>query len=97
MTFLVNGTESLIIILRSIRDSLYKYIIDGGEQALFNAVMDLYNYIYNMTSFDHDIFREKCQVFYTLLEQFNEENDGIFAKQIKTCSNVSYAWVFEKK
>jgi hypothetical protein len=66
-TFFAAGEKSLLEVLRNMRDSLYKYIIDGGEQALFNAVMDLYNYIYNMTSFDHDIFCEKCQIFYALL------------------------------
>jgi hypothetical protein len=90
-TFFAAGEKSLLEVLRNMRNSLYKYIIDGGEQALFNAVMDLYNYIYNMTSFDHGIFREKCQVFYTLLKQFNEENDDIFEKEQIMCSNISYS------
>jgi hypothetical protein len=57
---------------------MYKYIIDGGEQALFNAVIDLYNYIYDMTSFDRDVFQEKFTVFYSLL---NEAYGGIFVNE----------------
>jgi hypothetical protein len=79
----------LLEVLRNIRDSLYKYIIDGGEQALFNAVMDLYDYLYNFTIFDREIFCEKFQVFYTLLEDFSKEHDDLFAKEIKMCSDIT--------
>jgi hypothetical protein len=68
----------LLNALRDIRDSMYKDIIDGGEQALFNAVIDLYNYMYDMTSFDREVFREKYIVFYSL---WNEMNGGIFVNE----------------